>query len=1582
LSEHPPEPARGEAAGASQPGRSLKPGWRKAGRILWIVFFSVVGFVGLSILGLAVWLHTGGGVEELGKFAANEARNSIQGDLKIKGIQIRGFVRVCVQGLELRDPDNHKVATAESACVSLSPLGLAKHHLLLSSIELTRPWLEIAAIPGTKETTLSRAIAPRQEQGKPKEPAAAGPFNWVIDVGSLKLHGGAVAMRPALGEPATFALQDLDIADAHALYAQDNAAAKVGLSAQLLSPGRDAVGLDLDATIQGAAATGSVSLSRLALKLGQSGLSASGSWDIARMAGELHVDDLVAAPGDVEAFLPRREGPQLLAGTVRGSAIVKSDGKTAQIELQLQLPKGKLQARATSTLAKEPRWDLQLYADKLDPAALTGLAPPGEVTARVSIHGTGTPRFDHHGVTGQLEGVVHVGPARIARMGEINADLSASIEGRQGLVKAFTATALGLSLKAHGEATYDALKMDLLLDAPNLAAVGKAIGILTRKKPTPVAGSLHLAAHLTGSPRRPDADLHVRAPRFRFGPTLTIDGLAVDGELHGEIETPDGQLMLSAGRIVAGAVDLGAPRVAMNLQWPVAHLRIGAGVQGGALSVAGDATIDDDKDGLLLSNFVVSYPENQLRLARPASVHFRDQVVVEPIDLIGDHGSLGFAGKIGRPPGRIDARLKVSQFDLQHLPSFALPKDIDLRGIADVDAQVSGRRASPDFDVKVDLAGIRARPAGDLAIDAHVHGHLHESRLKTEGQIASGRLLRFDWNGEVPAESLTRLGDANPLQLDARLASVDIAKLAKEAKIARLQEEKAHGEVEMTLTLRGSVGTPRATFSLVARDLGTQQIQAVSGRAGLLLEKNKADLDAAVSLGGAQAVGLTAEAPFELQKALRDKAYLRGALERPLKATLVVTKLDLARLVQSGLMPAGSGGTLSLSARVSGTPLNPTLQLVTAGENVSAGKLSGLSFQGQLDVANKVKLTFGAQAQGDVVARLDAGAALSGAEMVEIARRRDEPEAVAPLLDRQVSLDLEIPGLPIARASQLAGRKEVAQGRITGRLTLAGTAARPRLKGELAVKDVAAQAKHLGSADLHLEGNESGAQVHLSLDPPGGGTFTAHAALKADLGGRTLLRTGAFSSVANGHLDAELTAKQFDLSFLSGLVPRLRKAGGFLDAEVKAQGPPLKALPTGEAHLKGGLFEIIGQGVYEDVNLDATFSPKEVVIDRITGTTGPGTFSTVLVASRKVNSDPAVPDSFEFSGEVHLGDAESVRGRKRADGTALQAGAVPVRQAGEQRADVTAELDVFGDYSDGLLHATAKIPQARIVIQGLPDKKLPKLKPNDDVVIIEPGQKPHPPGEDAADLEAEEEKEKNATFRAHAKLEIVHLYVKAADFEFPVETNLTFDYDAQHPDTPSADGTIHVPNGSFNALGRRFTIVDAKIIETGGDIADPELEVKALFENPQANVTISVTGSAQEPQLDMTSNPAMDQDAIAFFLATGRIQGRATQQGGGVDLSGAATSVLGSLLFGQVRKELASVLPVDVLTIDTSNQEASVGKYIGDRVFIGYRQRLTNSPTENTSEGRIEYEFNKSLSAEATVGDRNSDISVLYTKDF
>ncbi|HET7788903.1 MAG TPA: translocation/assembly module TamB domain-containing protein [Myxococcales bacterium] len=1540
---------------------------------------SLVGLLAVAVIAAVIWLHTGAGAAQVARLVTEKARGAIQGDLRVQAVHVGGFLRVCVDGVELRDPDGNTALRAERACVKLQPLPLAAHDVVVTEALLEKPWIEIAKVPGTSETTLQRAIKPR----KPPQPGGGGPFAWKVDVRSLQLRGGSLTVRPELGEEATFALQDLDLSQAHATYSADAASAAFALAAGLAAPGKAPVALNLDLTLDGPAKTGTATLRSLRLRLGESGLAASGSWDLGRNAGEVHLRELVVTPGDLALFAPRAP----LQGTVRGEADLKSDGRTAGLDLRLDAGGGRIESKLTATLETAPVWDLQLTMTGVDPGAVSSRAPRGEVTARVSLHGKGKPQFDAHGVRGELSAAAHVGPARLDRVGPVVADVKTEMQGRYALVRAFTATALGLTVKAHGAAAYDEISIDLDVSAPDLGQVGRAVGALTGKPSLPMGGSMHLAARVTGSPRRPDAQLTVRAPEVRWSKTLVMDGLTVRGTLSGPLRRPDGTLKVAARRLIASAVDLGAPRIDMELAWPSAHLRVDAAVAGGVLQLAGDARINDDKDGLLLSNFLVAWPGNTLHLANDTRVHIGDVLVLEPLELTGEHGSVRFEAQLQPPPGRIDAAVVVTKFELTHLPLFALPRDLDLRGVLDANAVLQGPRAAPDLDLQADVRGAGARPTGDLLIDAHTHAHVHHGVLKTEGWVAGDGVLRFDFQGEVPVQSLARQPASIPLRLDATLAQVDLAKLADRAKIAGLQRQRVHGIVDARVVASGTLGAPRATVSVEARDLGSQSVSAVDARAGLLFEKTRATLDATVSLGGERSLSLTAQAPVDLPRALRDRAYLRGALDRPVTAELAVTQLQLARLVKSGLLPEGSEGAVSLSAKLSGTPLKPVLQVTAAGEKVTAGRLHGLDFQGELGISDKVKLTFGAQSQTSAVMRMDAAASVSGAELVAAARRRAMREALGPLLDRSISLTLEVPGLPIARASRLAGKPAVAEGRLDGHLALSGTAARPQLRGEFTLKDLQAKDQQLGAADLYLEADSGGALLHVGIDPPGGGNFLGHLRVDADLGARTLLARGA-ASVMGGKLSGEVRARRLDLAFLSGLIPRLRRAGGTLEGDVKVAGLVGKPVGQGDAHLRGGVFDVVGQGVYEDVGLDANFSPKEVVIDRITGTEGAGTFSAILVAARRPPPGDPASDRVEFTGEIHLGDAESVRDRKvPSTGKPLQAGPLPLRQAGEQRADLNGELDLYGDYTGGVLTLNTKIPDARLVIKQLPDKKLPSLKENPDIILVHPGERPHPPGREPEDVAAEEEARKNATFRLHAHLDLNHLYVKAPDFEFPVESHMNFDYDARHPDTPTADGVIHVPQGSFSALGRRFTIDDAKIIETGGEISDPELEVKALFDNPQAAVTISVTGTAKNPQLDLSSNPVMDQDQIAFFLATGRIQGRATQQGGGVDLSGAATSVVGSLLFGQVRKELADVLPVDVITIDSNAQGvagASVGKYIGDRVFVGYRQRFaqSNQSSENTVEGRIEYEISRSLSAEATVGDVSKDLSILYTKDF
>src|SRR5205823_4161301 len=83
-----------------------------------------------------------------------------------------------------------------------------------------------------------------------------------------------------------------------------------------------------------------------------------------------------------------------------------------------------------------------------------------------------------------------------------------------------------------------------------------------------------------------------------------------------------------------------------------------------------------------------------------------------------------------------------------------------------------------------------------------------------------------------------------------------------------------------------------------------------------------------------------------------------------------------------------------LSLHLTGTPLAPQLAASARGEGITSGKVRGLSFQTQLAVDEGVKLSFGAQSNGDPIGKLEATAALSGAELVELARAKVDPASL------------------------------------------------------------------------------------------------------------------------------------------------------------------------------------------------------------------------------------------------------------------------------------------------------------------------------------------------------------------------------------------------------------------------------------------------------------------------------------------------------------------------------------------------------------------------------------------------------------
>ena len=158
---HPPEPT---PAYLPRP-EARPPTRRRKRRVLRRALAALLGLVLLAIVVALVWLHTGTGARKLGAVLTEEAGNAIQGRLTVRALEVRGFLTICADGVDLRDPDGNPALAADRVCLHVNPIALRTNKILLSDVQLIRPRIDIATVEGPDgkpATTLSRALEPRK----------------------------------------------------------------------------------------------------------------------------------------------------------------------------------------------------------------------------------------------------------------------------------------------------------------------------------------------------------------------------------------------------------------------------------------------------------------------------------------------------------------------------------------------------------------------------------------------------------------------------------------------------------------------------------------------------------------------------------------------------------------------------------------------------------------------------------------------------------------------------------------------------------------------------------------------------------------------------------------------------------------------------------------------------------------------------------------------------------------------------------------------------------------------------------------------------------------------------------------------------------------------------------------------------------------------------------------------------------------------------------------------------------------------------------------------------------------------------
>jgi hypothetical protein len=191
-------------------------------------------------------------------------------------------------------------------------------------------------------------------------------------------------------------------------------------------------------------------------------------------------------------------------------------------------------------------------------------------------------------------------------------------------------------------------------------------------------------------------------------------------------------------------------------------------------------------------------------------------------------------------------------------------------------------------------------------------------------------------------------------------------------------------------------------------------------------------------------------------------------------------------------------------------------------------------------------------------------------------------------------------------------------------------------------------------------------------------------------------------------------------------------------------------------------------------------------------------------------------------------------------------------------------------------------------------------------------------------------------------------------------------------------GEIDTVTGKLEFVGKEFSIPKKQgaIQFNGLSPPVPTLDIEARYEIARGiaagigeatsgvpHIKIAVRGASNDPQLELTSDPAMSETEIIFVLVTGRPPSNA-KAGEEESAASQAVSAASGLFSGLIQQELSGSIPVDVLRLQTGKEglkdsRLQIGTYLSSNVFVSYYYQFGfgDGDKESTHIGQMEYRF-------------------------
>lgn len=435
-------------------------------------------------------------------------------------------------------------------------------------------------------------------------------------------------------------------------------------------------------------------------------------------------------------------------------------------------------------------------------------------------------------------------------------------------------------------------------------------------------------------------------------------------------------------------------------------------------------------------------------------------------------------------------------------------------------------------------------------------------------------------------------------------------------------------------------------------------------------------------------------------------------------------------------------------------------------------------------------------------------------------------------------------------------------------------------------------------------------------------------------------------------VDVKVTGHAPTLDWILPIVPALQKLDGKLDMKFETSGEVSKGLDLGfDLNLQNGeIYNAEYNSSIKDINFNVALKKGESALAVNGG---------LLAGSGKMT----------LNGLIDL--------RTMASNIKVRGDSLLLANSDNVKAVASPNIDIDIKKTGAVIRGSLLVPELKFLYKSSDDPRGSVQKVSEDTIVI-------------ASKRPVVEKKPPSQFWNGSTVDfnIVlgdNVSVGAVGFVGKLLGGLELKKSINSPLT--ALGIITMGSGVYNVLGQELTLDKGKIQFTGLDIANPNIEFQAsrMFENKRTGTKVSVgvrvTGTAQNPKINLFSQPGMPTNSIVSYLALGSDVDSLTA----VEMLQIA-KMAQRIATGEIVTTNDNAFAKNVGLTDlgvmkdlSGNTSLGIGKYLTENFYVGIGMSIFEE--NNSAFALMRYNFLKYFSFDTQVSDEYSTMDLRFSKE-